>query len=152
MRGDYKDADGNRFREVKSIRGGGKRATRWVKVTREGEARPKLDHEDQDNSEENREKETQLLRQQGHTPRQLRAPGQDMARVQGQEHRVQLLCQQGHPTRTRPKQNKGEEETTNENNDAKEERESNQDNQAETSREQKTKTRGNDLGTGVKDR
>ena len=47
MRGDYKDADGNRFREVKSIRGGGKRATRWVKVTREGEARPKRDQEEQ---------------------------------------------------------------------------------------------------------
>ena len=44
--GDYKDADGNTFREVKSIRGGGRRTTEWVKVTREGEARPKLDNED----------------------------------------------------------------------------------------------------------
>ena len=44
--GDYKDADGNTFREVKSIRGGGRRTTKWVKVTREGEARPKLDNED----------------------------------------------------------------------------------------------------------
>ena len=46
--GDYKDADGNTFREVKSIRGGGRKTTKWVKVTREGEARPKQDNEDQD--------------------------------------------------------------------------------------------------------
>ena len=35
-RDDYRDADGDRIREVKSIRGGGMRATRWEKVSKGG--------------------------------------------------------------------------------------------------------------------
>ena len=35
--GEYKDAKGNTWREIKSIRGGGRKIAEWVNVTEQGE-------------------------------------------------------------------------------------------------------------------